>query len=218
MLLMKRAEDAEELSEVEREWRESITGLETVDEMVEIGSRQVVASKYAHLLHQLNLDAETFLYAGDIIRLAYTDMSMQGLEFLAGQQPEMLNDADYARWMSEELRHVLSPRDLAVFDEYHASLPGGMLGQQMEMELASFRSELTEQSRNSIRDVLVAEMRSGSWLASYDGEDPGALMEGLYRRAGATLVNYLDSEQLAIYNRYTEQQLLGIRLALGMME
>jgi hypothetical protein len=218
--LVKRAEDAEELTEVEREWRESISGLETIDRMVEIGTSQLVESQYEDFLLQLSLDDETMLHVNDIIGLAYTDLSMQGLEWLVGGQPEMLSEADYGRWMSEELSYFLSSEDLAVFDQYQASLPGGMIGQQLEMQLANFSSELTEESRATIRDIVVEEMLSGSWLASYDGEaTPGAVMDSLYRQAARErLVDYLDNEQLAIYDSFAEQQILGIRVALGLMD
>lgn len=119
------------------------------------------------------------------------DMSMQGIEMLTGRQFGLLTEADYGQWMSEELSYVLSPEDLAVFDQYQASLPGGMLGQQMEAQSANFSAELTEESRHTIRDTLVDVMSSGSGLPS-DGVD------GLYRQA--------------IYDRFAEQRLSGIRM------
>lgn len=133
------------------------------------------------------------------------DMSMQGIEMLTGRQFGLLTEADYGQWMSEELSYVLSPEDLAVFDQYQASLPGGMLGQQMEAQSANFSAELTEESRHTIRDTLVDVMSSGSGLPS-DGVD------GLYRQARETLVGHLDNEQLAIYGRFAEQRLSGIRM------
>lgn len=208
--LVKRAEDAEELTK-----GDSLIGLETVDGT----ARQIVDSQYADLLGQLNLDDETMRAVADIIGQAYAHMSKQGMEWLAGGGGQLpLGEAAYAQWMSNELSYILSPEDLAVFDQYQAQLPGGMLGAQMEVQLANFSAELTAESIYAIADTLAAVMSSGSWLLSDGGTfTMMGMVDGMYGQARERLAGYLSNQQLTIYDSFVAQQLWGIRMWRGMM-
>jgi len=206
-----RARDAEERAQAHEELHDSVLGaFKSAEGMVAMGARFLVSSQYGDLLRQLNVDDATRQEVGSIIEMAYTHMSKQGMDVLTGSQKEPLSDAAYARWMSEELSSVLSPQDLALFEQYHSSLPGGMAGQQMEMSLANFAGDLTKEDRGVVRDARVNAMSSGSWR-------PQEGMAGMYGAARETLEGSLGEQQLAIYDRYVQQQIALMKMATAVM-
>jgi hypothetical protein len=199
---------ADEAEDRVKQFRDSILGgFESTDEMVAMGARQLVNMQYGGLLGLLNVDDATKAEVASVIELAYLHNMKQGMDIVMGQSDQpMLSDNDYAQWMSEELSTILSPEDLKAFENYHSSLPGGMGGQMIEMQLKNFGGFAGD--RNAlIRDaILRAGASAGSW-------DPSQGMAGMYGAARETLQASLAPEEMAAYDRFVEQQLSFMKMA-----
>jgi hypothetical protein len=135
----------------------------------------------------------------------------------------MRDDADAK--FRVELGTVLSPDQMAAWDDYEATLPKRMLTQSFEMQLNMFAPGLTPENRTRARDVLVEEL-----LPAEPGQpDMGiptstdfqarmnAQQEG-FSRARERLAQEFDETQLAHVDRFIAQIQQMAEMSAHMME
>ena len=126
--------------------------------------------------------------------------------------------------MRDELSYFLTPEDLAVFDEYQATLPERILEQSYGVQLTMYASGLTPENHAMVLDVLVEEMlflQDDSAAASSSSSDPGSEFTRLievYDRVRERFEGVFDEGQQAVLGRFRDQQQSMYEMMLPMME
>ena len=110
-----------------------------------------------------------------------------------------------------ELSAILSPEEMATFDEYETTLPKRMLTQSFDMQLNMFAPGLTAENRTRARDALVEEMlqmrdgQRGSFPGKADVQSYVSDQQQAFTRARDRLAQEFDEAQLAHVDRFIAQ-------------
>lgn len=153
--------------------------------------------RYGELFTHLQLDAER---ADEIRAIIRSILEQQTRDALArargGQGPQP--PIDYDVWIREELAQVLTPQELAAFDEYQAGMNERIQRQSYDLQLTMFAPGLTPENRALALDVLVEETA----IAQQEGTGRTVV----YDRALERLAGSLDEPQYALFEGFVEQQ------------
>jgi hypothetical protein len=184
------------------------------------------------LLDDLNLPADVDAQVRDILAAHMSAEMERGMAAMEGGKMPSGADtrtaADAARVeLRNQVAQVLTPEELAKWDEYQEDLPRHMLEQSVDMQLNMFASSMDDDTRQVIRDTLVEEM-----LASQEElqatETPLEIGDQFerqsvaYANAREILANTLTEEQYQQADRFLTQQeqmvAASMEMFRGMME
>lgn len=190
------------------------------DEMILASARMNVETQYGGFLNGLDSDAAE--QARLVITQILLEQTEQGMELMRGElSADELSGFDHEQRMRDELSYFLSPEELAVFDEYQATLPERLLEQSYSIELNMYASGLTPENHAMVLDVLVEEMLfMGTETASSSSvpeTDYAGLMD-VYGRVRERFAGVFDEGQQAILDRYLEYQESMFEMMRPMME
>jgi hypothetical protein len=172
---------------------------------------------YGKLFKELNLPPDVEERAIGVVAAKYESEMLAGVDMLSGGtvDPEKAKQegAEADKRMREELSTILSPDELAQYDEYQAELPRHVLEQQFEMQLTMFGSSLPEESRTLITQTLVEEtlsvMPDFGKPGSNANTNPASIFETqltVIDRARERLAAELDENEFAQAERFLNQQ------------
>lgn len=182
---------------------------------------------YGDLFTELGLPADIEEKVRDILSSNIAGQMSEGMKGLNdGVSPaELKKMEDEAEAnMRTDLSAILNEEEMAIFDEYQATVDERMLGQGLDMQLGMFASGLTGENRALVRDVMVDEflaldtgMRDGS--VSFDAESgPMGIQQQALAKARERLAQELDEEQLAHVDRYIQQMQQMAEMAMQFMK
>jgi len=222
--LLEDAPDAEESSEEDETKKANpfaaMFSGEMSDEVILAGAKMKVVTQYGNFLN--GLDVDTAEQARLVITQILLDQTGQGMELMRGElSADEISVIDYEQRMRDELSYILTPEDLAVFDEYQATLPERMLEQSYGMQLSMYASGLTPENHAMVLDVLVEEMLFLGTETSSSSSAPGmdfAELINVYGRVRARFTGVFDENQQAILDRFLEQQESMYEMMIPMME
>jgi hypothetical protein len=110
--------------------------------------------------------------------------------------------------MKKELASVLSPDQLATFDEYEKHLPERMLENSYATQLSMMSPSLTPENRTRTVQVIIEEMRPGldPNQSTQQAMQMQSFQQEAFARARDRLAQELEADQLAQVDSFIAQQ------------
>jgi hypothetical protein len=192
--------------------------------LADYAARMSMDMAFGDFFDELNLPEDTEGKVRDILAAHMSEQISKGMEVLqSGVGQDTLNqmEQDAEERLRQELSRVLTPQELAVFDEYEETMGERMLAQNYEMQLNLYAPGMTPEGRALVRDVLVDETLA---IGEQMGQDMGMGMNTdiqgafnmqlqAFESARERLLEELDDEQLAYFDRFVEAQEQAFEMA-----
>ena len=194
--------------------------------LADYAARMSMDMAFADFFNELNLPEDTEGKVRDIITAHMSEQIAKGMEALqSGFDKDTLEqmEQDAEERLRQELSRVLTPQELAVYDEYEETMGERMLAQNFDMQLNLYAPGMTPEGRALVRDVLVDETLA---IGEQMGQDTGmgmgmnADIQGAFNMqlqafesARERLLEELDDEQLAYFDRFVEAQEQAFEMA-----
>jgi hypothetical protein len=184
------------------------------ERMIDPGTGMQVSMVYGEFLRELGLapeqDAAVRAALGE-----YLQKQTQAAAYMR-ETPQnrdtILADLEDARsMMRSELAGILSPEELAYFDEYEAVLPARQLAESMETQLNALAAGLTHDNRQLLIDLMVEEMFATPHATNQNTllllpEAAFQMQHDAYLRMLERAGEYMEPEQYAIAEDFVHQQ------------
>lgn len=192
--------------------------------LAEYSASMTVNMQYGDMFRDMNLPPETEEQVRDILKRHFARLMKEGMNMLKDgvdeEKAEAL-DTDCEAELRHELGAVLSPEQMAQREAYEEVMEERMLAFQYDVQLGMFAPGLTPENREVVKEVLVEEML----VAPEPSNLPNAMeVQGVLereadalQRARERLVDYLDEEQFAEFERFLNQQEQMMQLISQMM-
>lgn len=155
--------------------------------------------RYGAFLASIGLDPNREEEVRESLRRVLTD---------ASSSPHLTDD-EYSARMREELVRVLSPEELAEFDEYQEQLPERLLRQSFGGQVNAMAAGLSEETRAILVDVLVEEALIANQSPPPEDATAGyPLVQrmNVYANTAARFDGVLDETESVAVNRFLNQQ------------
>ncbi|MCH8204183.1 MAG: hypothetical protein IID09_03420 [Candidatus Hydrogenedentes bacterium] len=225
--LLEDAPDAEETSEEDETKKANpfaaMFSGEMSDKMIVSSAKMNVEMQYGDFLNGLDGDAAE--QARLVITQILLDQTERGMSVMRGElSADEISTIDYEQRMRDELSYFLTPEELAVFDEYQATIQERMLERSYSMQLNMYASGLTPENRAMVLDVLIEEMlflQDDGAAASSSASDPGsefARLIEVYDHVRERFAGVLEEDQQAVLGRFLDQQQSMLEMMIPMME
>jgi len=137
---------------------------EAGEKVAALGAGMAVDMAYQDLFKEWNLPKDTEAKVREMFRSymaeqikASIDMGQKGF---SKEAAEKLESEGKAR-LREQLATVLTPEEMARWEEYESTLDERILEKQYDMQLGMLAPGLTPENRELVRDVLVEEFLAG---------------------------------------------------------
>lgn len=147
-------------------------------EMVKGSAKMAYKMQYEQFFKKLNLPPEKEEQVREIIMRNLGDMMGDGLSLFGAvpaAEAERLHAAEQK--LNEELAGVLSPEQLAQWEQYAEHMPDQMLTQLMSMQLEKYTPGVSPESRALVQQIMMEEM-----TATPPAENPDAAVADLMRQ------------------------------------
>ena len=177
------------------------------DTAIRQSAEQSFKREYAGLFELLNLPHERRAQVEKIITGILEEQFRDTLGRLKeGAAPDAPH-TDYAQRIKDELGTVLSFDELAVYEEYEATMEDRALRQGYDTQLSIFAQDLTLENRALYLDAIAEEAKAASRAdgASLDARDFMARTD-LLEAALTRVQGSIDEEQLGVLRAYIDQQ------------
>ena len=197
-------------------------------EMAKQSASMAVNMQYAELFSSLHLPADVEQQVRDIISESMAGQISSGMEAMQGGGPaedfKKKHDEAQAK-VRADLAKILSPEEMATYDEYETALPKHSLSQSYDMQLGMMAPGMSAESRTRARDVLVEEM-----LPSIEGQMKGEIPKGdefatimaaqkdALGRARERLAQEFDEAQMGQVDRFVQQMQQTMEMSSRMMQ
>ncbi len=182
-------------------------------EFAKMSADMTVPMAYGPLLDQLHLSPEVEQQAREIISRNIAEQITSGMKLMEQKaSPESMKQAgqDADAKLREELAAILSPEELAAYDEYQKELPRRMMQQQMQMQMSMFAPSMSPENQARAVDVFVEEMvpadGAGGFGQDLDIQGQFVRQRDAFARARERLAQEFEPEQLQMLDRFIEQQ------------
>lgn len=182
--------------------------------MAEYGARTAVNMQYRPLFEQLALPPEIEARVRELLQdfaSEAIDVGLQAFDkdtdFEAMSQLNLEREAK----LRNDIAQLLSPEELAIFDEYQETLPERMIEQSYDMLLRMYGTGLSEEKMQLVKQVLVEEtlhLPEDPDVPPADALQTYAIQqEEAFARALERLAPDLSEEEYAAVMAFVEQQL-----------
>lgn len=184
-------------------------------EMAKMGASMAVNMQYGDLFNQLQLSPETEQRVKDLITSNMSDQISKSMDAMGNKSS--LQDMHKSAKESEaqlraELSKLLTPEQLALYDQYQQEMPERMLGQSVDMQLSMFASGLSAEDRTQARQVIVEEMINAGGATDSTGipangnmQDHLQKQQAALQRARDRLAETMDADKVAQVDRFVNQ-------------
>ena len=197
-------------------------------EMARYSAEMAVNMQYQDLFTSLHLPADVEQRLREVLKESMAEQILSGIEAMGGKaSPETMkgtkegSEAD----LRAKAAAILSPEEMAAWDEYQAALPKHVLSQSLDMQLNMFAPGLTPETRTRARDVLVEELlttqagQQGMGVATgTDFQAQLTAQQEAFTRARDRLAQELDETQIGQVDRLITQMQQMIEMSASMME
>jgi hypothetical protein len=192
--------------------------------LADYAARMSMDMAFGDFFNELTLPEDTEGKVRDILAAHMSEQIAKGMEALqSGFDEEKIEqmEQDAEEQLREELSAVLTPQEMDVFDEYSETMGERMLAQNYDMQLNLYAPGMTPEDRALVRDVLVDETLA---IGEQMGQDMGMGMNTdiqgafnmqlqAFESARERLLEELDEEQLAFFDRFVEAQEQAFEMA-----
>ncbi len=201
-------------------------------QMAEFSARMAMDMQYGQFFEDLKLPPGIEQEVREIIIADMTEQMTAAFDALGGEDgpfnPERMQEIqnmeqDSTERLRTKLSRVLTPQELAVWEEYEETKEVRVMEQQYGMQLGMFAPGLTPENRDLATQVVVEEMLAvQTEMEQFPSRD--AQLEsvfdvqlGAYEHARERLAEQLDDDQLAQFDRFVDQQQNMLEMASQMM-
>jgi len=189
-------------------------------------ARMTVNMYYGDLFQELKLPQETEQQVRDIIAKYAAEQIRQGMGALKeGSAPEDMKgiEQEIEERLRDELSHILTAEEMAVWDEYQDTIEERVLDQTYEMQLSMFAGGLTPENREIVKQTIIDEMlATDADVTQYpagtsDIQAAFDIQRAAYERARQRLLDVLSEDQLVHFDQFVETQHQMVEMAIQMM-
>lgn len=184
------------------------------ERMLDASSDMQINMSYRDFFAGLALDPEREEAVREVLRRFMRKTARTGMRAMGGggdmdALSEEMAVAEEA--MRAELAEILTPEELAYFDEYQATLPARQMAMGMEMQLNMMAPDLTAENRQLMVDLMVEEMlaqqpeQAGNAFSMMP-QDAMEMQHQAYTRLLERAAQYMESDQYAIAEGFIQQQ------------
>ncbi|MBT3378249.1 MAG: hypothetical protein HN742_38355 [Lentisphaerae bacterium] len=196
--------------------------------MAEMSARAALDMQYGDFFRETKLPADVEQKIRDLIVASLVTQIEQSLG-RAGDGAEanapLQTEKERAAQLRAELAELLTPDELATWDEYEETKTERMLLQQYDMQLGMYAPSLSEDKRKRASEVLVGELMATTKANALQttGNPKDNFEQGMKAqfdtldRAREKLAAELNEEQLSDFDKFIEQQKRHMRMAATMM-
>lgn len=202
-----RRERSADSSEAPSDELDAIVEAKFDDTAVRHSAEQTFKREYAGLFELLNLPHDRRAQVENIITGILEEQFRDTLGRLKNGDAPDAPHTDYAQRIKDELGTVLSFDELAVYEEYEATMEDRALRQGFDTQLSIFAQDLSLENRALYLDAIAEEANAASRAdgAPLDARDFMANTE-ILEAALARVQGSIDEEQLGVLRAYIDQQ------------
>lgn len=191
---------------------------EAGERMMKAGVQTSLTTQYLDLFTTLDLPQEREDTLRDVLRTHLEDQAMAGLAMMRGEAIEEdspVNSSDLAAAVAE----VLSPEEMALFEQHEAEMPARVLRQQFDMQIGMMAPGIEAETRQYTVDVLVDHMLvdNGDAFDAASVTPDLSAVRARYEAAATQLEAELAPEDMAQVRGFLDQLNIGLDMAASMM-
>lgn len=192
---------------------------EAGEKLMRAEAKTALTTQYHDLFTTLNLPEERADALRAVLQTHLEEEAMTGLAMMRG---ETLDDGSpiHSFDLAAAVAEVLSPEEMALFEQHEAEMPARLLRQLFDTEIGMMTPGMTAETRQYTVDVLVEHMladHGDAFDATSETSDLSAVRAS-YEAAATQLEAELAPEDMAQVQGFLEQLNLGLDLATSMME
>lgn len=191
---------------------------EAGEQMMRAGAKTALATQYHDLFTTLDLPEERADALREVLQAHLEDQAMAGLALMRGEPIEE-STAHQAEDLKNAVAEVLTPEEMARFEQYQDEMPGRLMRQQFDLQIGMLAPGMEAETRQYTVDVLVDHMLADNG----DDFDTTSMMPDLsairarYEAAATQLESELAPEDMAQVQGFLDQLNLGLDMAASMM-
>ena len=197
------------------------------EQMAQMSADMAANMQYGQFLQDLGFPPDAEAQVREILARNLREQILSGVKAIQeGYTPELLAQANQAAQakLRQELGAVLSPEQMAAFDQYQVELPVRMLYQSLDMQMGMFAQGLAPEARQLALDVIVEELLPTGMATQGAGIPQSLDFQGQLQtqhdalaRARERLAVELPPDQMEQVDRFIAQQSQVIDMAAQMM-